>query len=102
MMVIFRSLSFLAIVHAMAAVAVVGQANGSPTFVERPGVLEFSGQMIVRPLQPDALARQGLQAGEIAAIRRRASDRLADGRACRQPSARRDGERIRRPAHVDR
>lgn len=27
-------------------------------FVERPGITEFSGQMIVRPLQPEALAAQ--------------------------------------------
>ena len=45
-------------------------------FVERPGVLEFSGQMIVRPRQPEALRAQGLTEQEIQSCRRRAADRL--------------------------
>lgn len=49
----------------------------SPQFVERPGILEFSGQMIVRPMQPAALAARGLEQDDIATIRTRAGGRLA-------------------------
>jgi subtilisin family serine protease len=79
MMDVVRSLARLVAVIAMGASAAIGQASGlpePPRFVERPGVLEFSGQLIVRPLQPAALARRGLADQEIAAIRARAAERL--------------------------
>ncbi len=41
-------------------------------FVERPGQLEFSSQMIVRPIQPATLNRRGLGAQQIEQIRKRA------------------------------
>ena len=48
----------------------------APHFAERPGFLEFSGQMIVRPLQPSKLQRRGLEPKQIEQIRRRAASRL--------------------------
>ncbi len=47
-----------------------------PHFVERPGSLEFSGQMIIRPLQPVVLAERGLGPEQIDVIRKRATARL--------------------------
>ena len=47
-----------------------------PGFVERRGQLEFSGLMIVRPWQPDALAARGETLESIEAIRIRAGVRL--------------------------
>ena len=48
----------------------------APRFVERPGILEFSGQLIVRPEQPAALAERGLSALDIETIQSRAARRL--------------------------
>jgi|GEM_PF-1351011 len=45
-------------------------------FVERPGEIEFSGQMIARPLQIDALQRLGIDSAEISVRRRAAAARL--------------------------
>ncbi len=47
-----------------------------PHFVERPGSLEFSGQMIIRPLQPAALGEHGLGPKQIEVIRQRATARI--------------------------
>lgn len=47
-----------------------------PDFAERPGALEFSGQMIVRPRQRDELLLAGRNGDEINAIRIRAGLRL--------------------------
>ena len=61
--------------------AAAGSLDGEqrPTrFVERPGVLEFSGQMIVRPLQAAALRELGLDPRQIDATSERARTRLAD------------------------
>ena len=49
---------------------------GPPRFVERPGSLEFSGQMIIRPLQPAALGEHGLGPERIEVIRKRATARI--------------------------
>jgi subtilisin family serine protease len=46
-------------------------------FVARPGVKEFTGEMIVRPLQPDALARQGKNELQRLYIRQRAGQRIS-------------------------
>ena len=56
--------------------AAPSRAGERPGFVERPGMLEFSGQMIVRPYQADALRERGLRAEEIQSTCRRAADRL--------------------------
>jgi subtilisin family serine protease len=53
-----------------------GQAWVQPVFEERPGQLEFSGTMIVRPLQPGALAGRGLNAIAIQDLRDRAVTRI--------------------------
>jgi hypothetical protein len=47
-----------------------------PRFVERPGSLEFSGQMIVRPLQPTALGELGLDPEQTEVVRKRATARI--------------------------
>ena len=57
------------------AAPVLAQAP-APDFIERPGVLEFSGQMIVRPLQSGALVERGASASESESIRERAARRL--------------------------
>ncbi len=48
----------------------------SENFQERPGILEFSGRMIVRPLQSSALHDRGLSAVDINTCRERAAARL--------------------------
>ncbi len=50
--------------------------GGSKVFKEIPGVKEFTGQMIVRPMQVDALAAQGLSIAQVAAKRSAAASRL--------------------------
>ena len=47
------------------------------SFVERPGELEFSGQMIVRLARAEALAALDLSQGQVEAVRQRAANRLA-------------------------
>jgi subtilisin family serine protease len=55
-----------------------GHAAGTtPRFVNIPGRLELSGQMIVRPLQPKALAAKGLDRLAAAQARAAAGNRLA-------------------------
>jgi subtilisin family serine protease len=51
--------------------------EAAPQFVNRPGELELSGQMIVRPLQPKALAAKGIAGQAADALRARAAARLA-------------------------
>lgn len=46
------------------------------TFTERPGLLEFSGRLIVRPLQPTTARDRGLAPAAIEVLRARASDAL--------------------------
>ncbi len=56
----------------------VGTAHAEPPrFVERPGITEFSGRMIVRPLQTEALMRLVDDRADAEAIRARAAARLA-------------------------
>ena len=56
----------------------LARAQTSPgRFVERPGQLEFSGLLIVRPLQPAAFAARGFSTEQVAATRARAVDRLS-------------------------
>lgn len=50
--------------------------DSAPRFVERPGVLEFSGQLIVRPLQPLALSATGAARAERESMRAGAAARL--------------------------
>lgn len=52
------------------------QVQRTGDFVSRPGYLEFSGQMIVRPLQPAALTAAGKGQLEQVVIRSRASQRV--------------------------
>ena len=59
----------------LVTVAAYAQAD-APRFTERPGILEFSGQMIVRPVQPAALRERGLSSSGIEAIRVAAAARL--------------------------
>ena len=68
-------------VPAIQAVSFAQSANpGEPPtgFVERVGLLEFSGLMIVRPLQPGELAARGETLDSIETIRARASARLEE------------------------
>ncbi len=46
-------------------------------FKERPGQLEFSGQMMARPVQPDVLESRGLSLAEVDNRRAIAAERLA-------------------------
>jgi subtilisin family serine protease len=59
----------------------VGQGKAAPApkalFEHRPGQMEFSGEMIVRPLQSGALAARGLDPLAAAQARARAGNRLA-------------------------
>ena len=48
--------------------APLGAQTPPGSFVERPGELEFSGQMIARPAQADALAERGRSTGEYAYV----------------------------------
>jgi subtilisin family serine protease len=62
---------------AISMVNATGWAQLSSThFVERPGVLQFSGRMIVRPAQHDELHLRGSTPEEINAIRERAAGTL--------------------------
>ncbi|KAA3608026.1 MAG: hypothetical protein DWQ01_13180 [Planctomycetota bacterium] len=65
-----------------------GQHDGSERFVERPGALEFSGRMIVRPWQMVDLLQQGHSQSSAHLIRESAAARL-------------DGWRIRYYEDVD-
>ncbi|MFZ4509168.1 MAG: S8 family serine peptidase [Fimbriimonas sp.] len=56
-----------------AFLAAIGQAK---IFVEDPGVLEFSGEMIVRPLQVEALAAKGITGRSAQLVISRARQRL--------------------------
>jgi len=47
-------------------------------FVERPGEMEFSGQMIARPLQYDALREQGMSHRQAMLVHEDAGARLSD------------------------
>lgn len=57
------------------ALAAAGD-SGEKIFKENPGSKEFSGRMIVRPLQVDALIAQGLSVAQVAAKREQAASRL--------------------------
>ncbi len=48
----------------------------TPQFIERPGKLEFSSQMIVRPIQSASLIRRGLGVQQVEQIRQRAVARI--------------------------
>ncbi len=67
---LFISAAFLGLVPSVWAGVAVGP------FHEQKGVLEFTGEMIVRPMQPAALADEGYSATQIAKIHQRALDRL--------------------------
>lgn len=67
-----RNLFFSGFVLAIAAVS-LSQANFRP----RPGVMEFTGEMIVRPKQMKELARSGLSLSEIRRADSDARTRLA-------------------------
>ncbi len=66
----------------------VAAGDSDSIFAEKPGVLEFSGRMIVRPLQDEALSAQGLAPFQISQQHLRAAARL-------------DAIRIRHEADVD-
>lgn len=53
------------------------KAPAHPRFVNQPGRLELTGEMIVRPLQPAALRAKGLDPLAAAQARARAGNRLA-------------------------
>jgi hypothetical protein len=52
--------SLIPLVVAALAPSLLAQQSPEKTFVERPGEVEFSGRMIVRPLQVDDLMNSGL------------------------------------------
>lgn len=52
------------------------QVQRAGAYVNRPGIMEFSGEMIVRPLQPSALSKAGKGQLEQIVVRTRARDRV--------------------------
>ncbi len=54
----------------------LAQSGGPVRFVERPGQLEFSGELIAKPLQPEALATRGVVGARADRIQTRARDRV--------------------------
>jgi len=58
------ALTLVCVVAAQADAAGRPAAVAPPRFVERPGELEFSGHMIVRPLQQEDLLARGLSAAQ--------------------------------------
>jgi len=69
--------AFLLALFLCLAVPASGAEDEGPIFEEKPGILEFSGQMMARPLQANALAKQGLSLAEIDARRAISAERLA-------------------------
>lgn len=61
----------------LSVAAALAQVQRPGHFYERPGVLEFSGEMIVRPWQATDLAKKGLNQLEQAILSTRARNRLA-------------------------
>jgi len=55
-------------------------------YQEAPGRLEFSGKMIVRPIQADVYLSKGLDREEIVQIRKTAADRLDEWRILYEPA----------------
>ncbi len=73
-----KGISILAALTVIAGPAIsqsLGVPNGQK-FVEKPGVLEFSGELIVRPLQFDALRARGFSALESMGRLQRARQRV--------------------------
>lgn len=68
-------LTLLALVSALGVTLSFGNGANGP-FVEKKGVQEFTGMMIVRPVQLDALAKRGLAPTEAKRVHQRALDRL--------------------------
>lgn len=71
---LLRSFAFLVLVPLALAAFAHEQVPGR--YVQQPGVLEFSGEMTVRPLQAPALRAQGVFGGWDAYVRMRARQRL--------------------------
>lgn len=69
---------FLTSIGILALGSVVWAGNAGP-FVETKGVREFTGTMLVRPIQPDVLLRQGALPSTAAAIHARAYARVQNG-----------------------
>lgn len=66
---------------ALLGLASLSLADGARApFREVKGVHEFTGKMIVRPLQPDVLAKRGYSASRIATLHDRAMGRVAANR----------------------
>lgn len=53
------------------------QSQGPGHYFERPGINEFSGELIVRPLQPEMLAKRGMTALEQSFVLNRARSRVS-------------------------
>ncbi len=69
-----------------AAVAQVGGGgDAGPRFVERPGQLEFTGRLLVRPKQATAWAADGLTAAQASQRRTEALARLAPDQVSHRP-----------------
>lgn len=71
----------LAMLTVSTTVAFAGGADGP--FTEKKGVLEFTGTMIVRPLQREALVQKGYDSATIDRVRTRAFGRLHAGQVRR-------------------
>lgn len=76
--IILIALLSVAIIHAYSYAQFTTSDERPHEFVERSGLLEFSGMMIVRPWQPSDLAARGETLDSIMAIRDRASARLGE------------------------
>jgi thermitase len=76
LMRMFTCLFLLFFVMPLAASPVYAQTH-TDQYIERPGIIEFSGQMIVRPLQVTTLNERGVSGSRIKSIRKRARSRLA-------------------------
>ena len=61
---------------AMVPVIALAQSQAPGRYHQRPGVMEFTGEMIVRPLQPSALIAKGLNPLQQYIVRSRAGQRV--------------------------
>ena len=72
-----RNLLLVLVLLALPAAALAEDGENA-AFREVPGVQEFSGRLIARPLQASALEATGMVPAQVSSLRLRAADRLAD------------------------
>ncbi len=74
----FMTLSASLLAVSLASVAVAGNGNGAAfkPFAEKVGVRQFTGQMIIRPIQVEQGIKKGLSNQKIAKLRKSAVNRI--------------------------